>query len=117
MEECRVNHNIGSSLEAAVRISTNNNSLDYALRFLEDEGDKSVDRLFDWLIVSHVQIGGEPWAEVLLEKEDDKIATIEIAKARGNKCERCWHYELDVGEDPIYKGLCGRCIDVINIIS
>ena len=79
-------------------------------------GDSEVDVLRDWLLVSHLQIGGEPWAEVLLEK-DDKIATIEIAKARGNKCERCWHYELDVGEDTIYKGLCGRCIDVIKVIS
>ena len=105
LEECRINQKLGSSLEAAVKISPKNNYLDDALRFLHDKGDKSVDRLFDWLIVSSVQIGGEPWAEVLLEK-DDQIANIEIAKARGIKCERCWHYELDVGKDPIYKGLC-----------
>ncbi len=116
LEECRVNNNLGSSLEASVRISHNNASLDSALRFLEEKGDKSVDRLFDWLIVSNVQIGGEPWAEILLEK-DEKIASIEIAKARGKKCERCWHYELEVGENSIYKGLCSRCVDVMNEIS
>ncbi len=115
LEECRVSNDLGSSLEAAIRISINDDSLDNALRFIENEGENYVDKISDWLIVSNVQIGGEPWAEVLLEK-NEKIATIEIAKARGKKCERCWHYELDVGQDLRNKRLCGRCIEVIKVI-
>ncbi len=30
----------------------------------------------------------EPWAEVLVS-EDNDIASVDIAKARGFKCERC----------------------------
>ncbi|TAL64736.1 MAG: isoleucine--tRNA ligase [Burkholderiaceae bacterium] len=26
------------------------------------------------------------------------------------KCERCWHYRADVGHDPAYPTLCGRCV-------
>ena len=26
-----------------------------------------------------------------------------------SKCERCWHYRLDVGIDPAHPGICGRC--------
>ena len=26
------------------------------------------------------------------------------------KCERCWHYQADVGADPVYPTICGRCI-------
>ena len=26
------------------------------------------------------------------------------------KCERCWHYRADVGHDPAYSTLCGRCV-------
>jgi isoleucyl-tRNA synthetase len=26
------------------------------------------------------------------------------------KCERCWHYRVDVGADPAHPGLCGRCV-------
>jgi isoleucyl-tRNA synthetase len=25
------------------------------------------------------------------------------------KCERCWHYRNDVGQDAAHTGLCGRC--------
>ncbi|MFL6663690.1 MAG: zinc finger domain-containing protein, partial [Rhizobacter sp.] len=27
------------------------------------------------------------------------------------KCERCWHYRADVGNDPSRPQLCGRCTD------
>ena len=26
------------------------------------------------------------------------------------KCERCWHYRADVGNDAAHPGLCGRCV-------
>ena len=68
------------------------------------------------LEIKNVQLQ-EPSANEVLLENNTKIATIEIAKARGKKCERCWHYELDVGDDSLYKGLCGRCINVMNLIS
>ena len=34
---------------------------------------------------------------------------IEVTRACGIKCERCWHYEADVGQHSEHPDLCGRC--------
>jgi isoleucyl-tRNA synthetase len=34
---------------------------------------------------------------------------VEVAKADGEKCERCWNYTTDVGVNEAYPGACGRC--------
>ncbi len=34
---------------------------------------------------------------------------VEVQRASGTKCERCWHYTLDVGADPEWPGACARC--------
>ncbi len=31
--------------------------------------------------------------------------------AGAGKCERCWHWEVDIGVNPAYPGICGRCAD------
>ena len=104
---------LGSSLEASVRIEPSSDSLKDALRYLKKNGNPEVDRLFNWLIVSNVQIGGEPWAEVL-SSEEDSMGIIEVSKARGLKCERCWHYAVDIGDDSTHKSLCTRCINTLE---
>ncbi|MEK6543241.1 MAG: isoleucine--tRNA ligase, partial [Elusimicrobiota bacterium] len=43
---------------------------------------------------------------------DDAIA-IDIAKAKGNKCQRCWIYHECVGDDAREPGLCSKCIHVL----
>ena len=113
LEDCRMRQELGSSLEASVRIQPSSDSLKDALRYMEKNGNPEVDRLFDWLIVSKVQIGGEPWAEVLFS-EEDSMGIIEVSKAIGLKCERCWHYEVDIGENSTHKSLCSRCINTLG---
>ncbi len=113
LEDCRANQNLGAALEAAVRLDACDSDLEDALIWLKNEGKSEVDGLRDWLLVSYLQIGGEPWAELLGNKECE-MATIEVAKARGSKCERCWHYETDIGFDLTHPQLCGRCVDVLN---
>ncbi|MFL0792256.1 MAG: zinc finger domain-containing protein, partial [Prochlorococcus sp.] len=60
-----------------------------------------------------LQLGGEPWAEVLASQTTE-LATIEVARARGHKCDRCWHYEHDIGHHQEHPSLCGRCVTVLN---
>jgi isoleucyl-tRNA synthetase len=36
------------------------------------------------------------------------------AKADGKKCERCWHWETDVGSNPEHPTICGRCIEAVK---
>lgn len=113
LEECRSQQELGASLEAAVRIETRNPELQAALNWLNENGDAEADGLRDWLLVSQLQLGGEPWAELLADQTDD-TAIIEVSRARGIKCERCWHYEGDVGQHNQHPTLCGRCCSVLN---
>jgi isoleucyl-tRNA synthetase len=40
--------------------------------------------------------------------------TVQVTKASGTKCERCWHWEEDVGADAHHPTLCGRCVLAIK---
>ena len=113
LEDCRGRQELGASLEAAVRIDARSPELQEALFWLNDNGDPDVDGLRDWLLVSQLQLGGEPWAEVLASHEDE-LALIDVSQARGTKCERCWHYEGDVGQHPDHPHICGRCVGVLE---
>ena len=113
LEECRSRQELGASLESAVRIEARKPELKSALDWLRDNGDVEVDGLHDWLLVSQLQLGGEPWAE-LLASQDDAIAVIEVSRARGIKCDRCWHYEGDVGQHPGHTTVCGRCVGILD---
>lgn len=114
LEECRSRQELGASLEAAVRVDARSASLQSALTWLADHGDPEVDGLRDWLLVSQLQLGGEPWAELLASDDANPLAVIEVARARGEKCERCWHYESDIGQHADHPSLCGRCVAVLN---
>ncbi|MEO8429326.1 MAG: class I tRNA ligase family protein, partial [Verrucomicrobiota bacterium] len=37
-----------------------------------------------------------------------------VARADGQKCERCWHWEIDVGSYPEHPTLCARCVEAIG---
>lgn len=39
---------------------------------------------------------------------------IDIRKAEGSKCERCWNYARTVGADAAFPTLCDRCIPVVG---
>jgi isoleucyl-tRNA synthetase len=36
------------------------------------------------------------------------------AKAAGQKCERCWHWETDIGAHAAHPTLCGRCVSAVS---
>jgi isoleucyl-tRNA synthetase len=37
-----------------------------------------------------------------------------VSKADGQKCERCWHWETDVGSYNEHPTLCGRCVEAVK---
>jgi isoleucyl-tRNA synthetase len=39
---------------------------------------------------------------------------VQVSKAPGRKCERCWNYSTHVGEDSEYPGVCERCSAVLK---
>jgi isoleucyl-tRNA synthetase len=55
---------------------------------------------------------------VALEKSASGNGTnplsLEVGKAAGEKCERCWNYSIHVGEDREYPSVCERCSAVLK---
>jgi isoleucyl-tRNA synthetase len=108
---------IGSSLEAEVQLVIDEIDSTALLRKTIERLGKSahpeVDNLADWLLVSTLRLGGAAPAEVLAEATEGGI-TVRIARAAGEKCERCWHYETDIGQHPAHPTVCGRCVAVLE---
>jgi isoleucyl-tRNA synthetase len=40
--------------------------------------------------------------------------SISVSKADGQKCERCWHWETDVGSNPDHPAICARCVEAVK---
>ena len=115
LESCRNNQNLGSSLQASVRLDITDEKVNAAIKWLSKSEDNNVDILRDWFLVSSLQIGGEPWAEVLVS-EKNEMGTFDIAKARGFKCKRCWHYEIAMCKNKEHPNICSRCEKVVLAI-
>jgi isoleucyl-tRNA synthetase len=43
--------------------------------------------------------------------------TVQVGKADGKKCDRCWNYSIHVGEDALYPMVCERCSAVLKEIE
>ncbi len=39
---------------------------------------------------------------------------VQVEKADGTKCARCWHWETDVGVHPTHPAICGRCVQIVT---
>jgi len=44
-------------------------------------------------------------------RQDSNVCS--VAKADGQKCERCWHWEMDIGQNAEHPTICGRCIEAV----
>lgn len=94
IEPLRADKTIGSSLQAEVVLTAPQNeyvvleTLGAELRFV--------------LLVSQVQLKqGTEWLA-------------EIVASEAEKCERCWHYVADLGQNVQHKTLCQRCVENIE---
>lgn len=63
--------------------------------------------LKDWLVVSAVAVEEKSWGE----------AEVEVRRAEGAKCERCWVYSPTVGRSPEHPDLCARCVGVMHELA
>jgi len=100
LEEKRAEKEIGTSLEAAVTIS-----VPPSMAAVVKEREDILPTLF---IVSQVEV-------IYLEKEAE--VRVEVRRARGEKCSRCWNYATSVGKDLTHPEICDRCLDVIRGVS
>ncbi|MCI7405342.1 isoleucine--tRNA ligase [Desulfovibrio piger] len=67
-----------------------------------------------FFIVSQLHLA--PLAEAPADAvQDAEVAglAVGVAKAAGEKCERCWIYSTELGSDPTHPTLCPRCAKVM----
>ncbi|MDO5086516.1 MAG: class I tRNA ligase family protein, partial [Comamonadaceae bacterium] len=90
IEAVREQGAIGASLQASVRLTAGPE--DHAL--LASLGN---DLAFVFIV-----------SEMALEAGE--ALHVSVSPSQGAKCERCWHYEDDVGQHAEHPTLCGRCV-------
>ncbi len=96
LETARNEKLIGAPLEARVRLSANGD-----LYPLLQQHAGELPGLF---IVSQVD----------LEPGQGDALSIQVERAEGTKCERCWKYTTDVGSDPRFPTICGSCAGAVD---
>lgn len=101
IEPMRAEKKIGSSLETAVYITGGNQEL---LKKYEKE-------LCNIFITSQAFITNEKPADVMNEYEEDGYK-VYVAKALGEKCERCWKYR-QLGTHIGYETICDDCYEAV----
>lgn len=94
LEEARNEKLIGSGLEAKVVLTADKETTRFLLPYYED--------LRYIFIVSQTEV-----------HEGDALS-VEIQKAHGEKCERCWNYSVRVGEFPEFPTICERCFEALS---
>jgi isoleucyl-tRNA synthetase len=96
LEHARQAKEIGKALEAKLTFSG-------AAATLE-QSKAHAEALRELLNISQLEI----------RPEGDAPVTVSVSKAAGQKCERCWHWETDVGSDPEHPTICGRCVKAVK---
>ena len=102
LEDARNNKLIGTGLEAQVIVAASDPIYSVLSRH--------ADQLRYFFIVSAV---------TLTETSGNGTGAVhvEVKKADGLKCERCWNYSTHVGEDKRYPTVCERCSAVLKEID
>ncbi len=101
LEKARQSKAIGKSLEAKVEL------LGYTANALDTQ-KRCVNELRELLNVSQLAVVPMPRAEGTV------AWIVAVKKADGQKCERCWHWETDVGDTAEHPTLCGRCVAAVE---
>jgi len=107
LEDYRSSGNIGSSLEAQIIISIDDPKwFNYFTQMQK--------QLSSFFIVSDVSMVKVKKLNKDLTENGFSGLFIEVQKASGNKCLRCWNYSDTVGRDTTHTALCSRCLEAIS---
>jgi isoleucyl-tRNA synthetase len=108
LELARVKKLIGHPLDASVAIHAQG---DYKTVL-----ETYKDILKDIFIVSAAFLTESKEADSY-ESPDIEGLSIKIDKAKGQKCERCWTYDLTTGQNLTYENACARCCTALEEIG
>ncbi|MBN9614854.1 MAG: isoleucine--tRNA ligase [Acidobacteriales bacterium 59-55] len=100
LEAARRDKLVGKALDAKVQIEASESLLSLLKKY-----ESSLKELFN---VSQVEL-------THIERADSETYVTTVA-ADGTKCERCWNYTTDVGNDARYPTVCLRCAEALEAI-
>jgi isoleucyl-tRNA synthetase len=96
LETARQEKFIGAPLEARVHIAANGDLYPLLKQYADD--------LPSLFIVSQVALSGVAGGDL----------DIRIERADGGKCERCWKYRTDLGQDAEFPTICAACAAAVK---
>jgi isoleucyl-tRNA synthetase len=99
LEEARQQKRIGKALEAKLTLELPADAFRIAQQY-----QSSLKELFN---VSQVELAPASGEEIRANTTD----------ADGAKCTRCWNYRTDIGVDPRWSTVCGRCAGALDEIG
>ncbi len=99
LERSRQAKTIGKSLEAKVNISV-------APKTNAEIAEKYKDDFRELINVSQLAFG-----------RGGVLSACTVERAAGQKCERCWRWELDVGKNPEHPTICARCVEAVSSVT
>jgi isoleucyl-tRNA synthetase len=99
LEEARQQKRIGKALEAKLTLE-----LPADAHRIAQQYESSLKELFN---VSQVEVAPAAGQEIRATTTD----------ADGAKCTRCWNYRTDIGVDPRWATVCGRCAGALDEIG
>ncbi len=111
IEELRANKEIGKSIEA--RVSLN--------RF--DEADIDLFRILEkyaFSLPELLSVSSVDFHELMNVSDPSGILSgmlTTVHRANGTKCDRCWRYTPDVGNETNYPTVCLRCAEALDAID
>jgi len=106
VEEARSQKVIGHSLDAAVTMDIPQALLEIVRPILAE--------LRAIFIVSKVSVPTDGGLEGGYQNERIPGLAIRVDRAPGEKCERCWVYDLTVGSDATHETICSRCVEALK---
>lgn len=107
LETARRTKVIGHSLDAKIDIFASGRELEQ----LSSLGNEIASILIVSGIALHAGVENAP--KDAFRAQDLELAAV-ITAATGEKCERCWIYDEQIGSDPEHSTLCPRCASVVK---
>jgi len=120
LEKSRQSKSIGKALEAK-----------FSIKFPKPKVERGMEHLGSYLILGDwtgLEVNSLVSAETIqILQEILNVSKIEaaisdsvkawefiVSKADGQKCERCWHWETDIGQNAEHPTICGRCVEAVK---
>jgi len=109
LEVARKEKIIGHPLDAAVTLGVSSE--------LHGKLERYADQLRSIFIVSSVTLVDIELLREGVESETLPGLKVHVAPSNDPKCERCWMHDPTVGDNPEHPTICGRCRNVLDIIT